>query len=163
MTDPVKSRIQELEALLKNLTDASYSVLCESNGVEDNEWTVKDGVATPQFPVAGFWTAIKKLDEAYTAAHDYFNIEEAEKRRKWADACATASFVMDTFKKAQAEKTEAQNLILSSLHRNIADAIYGTLKQTMEERKEGVVPSTIHDELDKLVSEGKLTEFTPKK
>jgi len=161
MTDPVKSKIEVLEALVKELHDAAYSVLCESNGVLDNEWTTKDGVAIPEFPIGSFCRAVGDLDNAFSRADAYLKPTDAEKLTKWKDACATANFVVDVFKATRARGDMSDNLVLSSLHRNIADAIYGSLVQTEVERRAGAVPKTIDDALDALVVEGVLTDLKP--
>jgi hypothetical protein len=51
---------------------------------------------------------------------------------------------------------------LRHLHRNIADAIHGTLKITFEEHDAGIRPVTMRDRLNQLVAEGKLVEVKPK-
>ncbi len=157
--NPVTSKIEVLEALLRALTDAAYLVLVESNGVSDNEWRVEDGKAIPQWPVESFYVAIRKLDGAYTNAHDYFEPPEAAKRQKWADACATASYIMDRLKEDRAAGKEHANMIDSHLHRNIADAINGGLIQTSEDRRAGRRPGTMTDRLNELVANGDLVEF----
>lgn len=160
--DLVKSKIETLEALLRQLTDAAYSLLCESNGLSDNEWKTKEGgVLVPEWPTAGYYETIMGLDAAYTAASDYFEPAEAEKRRKWADACATASYIVDRFREDWEAAEEAPNLIESHLHRNIADAINGGLVQTVEDRKAGKMPTTMGDKLNELVARGDLVEIGP--
>lgn len=157
MTNIVESKIELLEKLLREMTDAAYGVIVESNGVSDNEWRVKDGIATPEFPVRSFYKALKELEKAWNTADCYFKPIESERAEKWADACATASFIMDIYKEERVKSRRAD----SSLHRNIADAIYGVLKQTSEQRREGTVPKTMQDRLNDLVSEGKLVELKP--
>ena len=156
--NPVTSKIEILEQLLRDLTQAAYLTLCESNGVSDNEWVIKDGKAVPEWPVASFVHAIQKLDAAYSNANAYFEPAEAEKRRKWADACATASYIMDRLKEARATERRP-NMIDSELHRNIADAINGSLVQTATDRVAGVRPGTMTDRLNELVEKGDLVEF----
>ena len=47
------------------------------------------------------------------------------------------------------------------MRRNIADAIYGTLIQTADDRKAGRNPTTMADKLADLVASGKLVEVKP--
>lgn len=159
MTDQVESKIASLEALLKRVTEAAYAVLCESNGVSDNEWKVTDGVAVPEWPVYGFYDALKELNTAYAEAKAYFEPEEAERQRKWKDACATARYVVEVFQRDKAAAERSPNLIESSLQRNIADAIYGNLVQTVEDRKNGKQPATMDGRLRELVERGDLVEL----
>lgn len=156
MSDPVKSRIELLESLLKEITDAAYNVLVESNGLSDNEWKTADGTYSAEYPVKGYVKRLKDLDAAYTKASGYFDPPKAERSAKWSIACATASYVMDRYKQELVEGNDHPNLILSSLHRNIADAIYGTLICTPEQREAEVRPETMADRLHSLVAEGKL-------
>lgn len=157
MKNPVESKIEQLEALVRSIHDAAYSVLVESNGLSDNEWKTKDGtVYCPEWPVASFPVALRKLDAAYSAAKAYLEPEESERSQKWGDACATASYIMDRYREDRKAANEHPNLIESSLHRNIADAIYGTLKQTMEDRRAGKTPTTTTDKLHGLVARGEL-------
>lgn len=144
----VKSKIDTLEKLLREITDAAYSVLCESNGLSDNEWKTGDGTFVPRWPVDSFPDALGKLNEAYSEAKAYFEPSEAELRQKWSDACATANFIVDRFDADQRAGKESPNLIKSSLMRNIADAIHGGLKQTAEDRREGRAPTTMTDKID---------------
>lgn len=145
-----ETKLEIAERILKELTDAAYSTLCESNGVSDNEWKVEGGKAIPEWPVDSFYRALSELSKAHTAAHAYFNPVEAEQARKWENACATASFIVDEYKKNP-----------RGLHRNIADAINGTLVQTMEERAAGKSPTTMDDILNGLVASGDLVEAKP--
>ncbi len=57
----------EREALVKRLAAAAHTVLCESNGVDDNEWRTKDGVLVPAWPVASFKSALAELEAALAA------------------------------------------------------------------------------------------------
>lgn len=145
MANPVISKIETLETLLRALTDTAYSVLCESNGLED----------APKF----FEAAIVALNTAYTDAKDYFEPVEAAKRRKWADACATASYIIDRLNEDRAAGTKHPNMIDSHLHRNIADAINGTLLQTAEDRVAGVRPRTMADTISDLIKGGTLVNW----
>lgn len=147
--------IEHLKTLLKNLNRAAYLVLVESNGVSDNEWHTGKGVAIPRWPVKSFYDALKKLSKEHQIVANYFDPSKAEKDKKWRDACATASFVVEEYKKDPQAKE-------GSLHRNIADAIYGTLLQTSEERAEEIRPKTMNDVINGLVGEGKLVKFDVK-
>lgn len=113
------TKLEIAETILGELTDAAYTLLCESNGVSDNEWRVEDGVAVPRWPVDSFYAALKRLSDAHTKADEYFNPVDAEKRRKWSEACSIAS---DIIKEFEADTSRQRQ---SWLHRNIADAIYG--------------------------------------
>ena len=159
--NPVTSKIEILEQLLRDLTDAAYLTLCESNGVSDNEWTIQGDKAVPEWPVASFFHAIQKLDIAYSNAKAYFEPSEAEKKRKWADACATAAYLMDRFKEARAAGKARPHMIDNELCRNIADAINGSLVQTEADRVAGVRPGTMTDRLNELVAKGDLVEWKP--
>ena len=105
--------------------------------------------------------ALDELTIAYENAEAYFDPAKAERDKKWADACATASYIMDRYKEGLAANKEHPNLIRSSLERNIADAINGSLKQTMEDRKLNKRPRTMTDALNSLVEEGKLFKHEP--
>jgi hypothetical protein len=156
MSETQITRLETAESILKELAAAAYSTLCESNGVSDNEWKVKGGKAVPRWPVKSFYAALTRLGEAHTKAAEYFDPIEAERQRKWVDACATASFIVDEFKK------DPSNRAASSLHRNIADAINGSLVQTSEDRQKGLAPKTMGDVLNDLVVSGKLTKVKPR-
>lgn len=159
----MKTREQILEELLTQLVDASYSVACEGNGISDNEWTPKDGVTmVPEFPIPSFWNAMDKLSNAREAAWEFLNPEKAQDQKRWRDACATASVVVEIFREQQNKGEEHPNLIESHLHRNIADAINGSLKITFEERDAGIRPVTMQDRLNQLTAEGKLVKLEPK-
>ena len=163
MKHPVESKIETLEALVKQLHDAAYLVLVESNGVSDNEWTTPDGKAIPEFPVGSFYAALRKLDTAYSLAKAYLEPVEQERSKRWSDACATAAYVVDRLKEEQKAERMHPNILHGSLQRNIADAIYGTLKQTSEDRKAGKAPETMDDKLNQLVADGKLVQYVPNK
>ena len=160
MTYPVQSKIATLEALLKELSDASYNVLCESNGVSDNEWTIQGDKAVPEWPVPGFFASIKKLSAAWENARDYFEPIEAERQQKWKNACATASYLIDRFKQDREENKKYPHKADNHLQRNVADAIYGTIMITEEDRKAGIKPETIRDRVDQLTKDGILTKLT---
>jgi hypothetical protein len=150
MNSVVTGRIALLEELLRALTNAAYETLCASNAIDEGE------------PVpASFSSVLEKLDKAWTDAHDYFEPIEAEKRRKWENACATASYIMDRLKEDCTTGTQHPNMIDSHLHRNIADAINGNLLQTAADRENGVRPTTMNDTLSKLVAEKQLVEWRP--
>lgn len=162
MTTTVTSQIKILERLLRKITDAAYSVLCESNGLSDNEWKTAKGTFTPRWPVGSYPRALRKLDAAYSEAKGYFEPSKEELSEKWRDACATASYIMDRYKAdRQAAAESSSNLIDSHLHRNIADAIYGVVKQTADDRAKGKPPSTMQDKLTQLVADGKLVKIEP--
>lgn len=162
MSEIVKSKIELLEKLLKALADAAYSVGAESNGVSDNEWRVEDGKAIPEWPVDSFYRALDKLEAARLEAKAYFEPIEAEKAKKWSDAIATATFIIDKMREAKAEGKMSLNLIESSLHRNIADAINGGLRMSFEDREKGIKPKTMDDRLNALVASGELVKIEPK-
>lgn len=149
------TRLEVAERVLRDLLKAARSTLCESNGVSDNEWRTEDGKAIPRWPVKSFYTAIGKLEKACSVAQAYFDPVEAERQRKWADACATASFIVDEFKRDPTGRSAG------SLHRNIADAINGTLVQTADDRKTGRRPKTMADALNALVADGRLVRVEP--
>jgi hypothetical protein len=159
----VENKITVLEKLLKKLVKASEDILVASNGLSDNEWTVNGKTYRPMWPNTGFGKCLKRLDQAYSAADDYFNPPEAESRIKWENACATASFIVDRFNADMKSGASHPNLVQSSLHRNIADAINGTLKQTGDDRLKGKVPETMTDHLNSLVANGELVELGVKK
>ena len=54
------------EALVQECTDNILSVLCESNGIFDNEWITKDGKGVPEYPIGSFCAAIEKMDKLFT-------------------------------------------------------------------------------------------------
>jgi hypothetical protein len=151
---PKETRFQMVERLLNDMRQAACTVMTESNGLSDNEWTRPDGTAIAEWPVGSFVDAMRDLEKAWRAASEYFDPDEARLRKKWGDACATASFIVDEFK-----ARDLGNRSVSSLHRNIADAIYGTLTQTAEDRAANRRPDTMSDKLDRLVGEGKLVKF----
>lgn len=150
MNSVVTTKIELLETLLRELTDAVYTTLCESNAIEDGE------------PVpASFSQVLVRLDAAYSKAHDYFDPIDAEKRHKWENACATASYILDRLKEDRTSGQQHPNMVDSHLHRNIADAINGTLVQTAADREAGTRPNTMKDTLGRLVAEGQLVEWKP--
>jgi hypothetical protein len=157
----VASKIEQLESLLKNLTEAAYSTLCESNGLTDNEWRTPDGVLNAEWPAESFSDALRDLGAAYSAAKAYFEPTEAERQEKWENACATASYIVQRL----AEDAETGDIhparVCGSLERSIADAIMGTLVQTPLGRETGARPATMADELKALVASGELTEYRP--
>ena len=155
MSTKPMTKLEMAETALKELVEAAYSTLCESNGVSDNEWRTEDGKAIPQWPMDSFYEALQKLDAAYTKAKEYFEPEEAELARKWVNACSTAAFIVDEFEKNPTKRSA------NSMRRNIADAIYGTLIQTADDRKAGRNPTTMADKLADLVASGKLVEVKP--
>lgn len=146
----------ELEEALIALSRAGSVLLSESNGLTDNEWQFKGTNYECEFPFPSYLETLRKFDNAYTIARDLIDPIEAEKRTRWANACATASAIVDIF------KADASHMATSSLHRNIADAIYGTFVVTMEERLSGKpLPPTMDDKLKKLVARGELIEVKP--
>lgn len=48
----------------ERLALATYSLICESNGIGDNEWELPQGIARCEFPVASYCAAIKEASEA---------------------------------------------------------------------------------------------------
>lgn len=58
----------KLKNALDALTKAAYNVLTESNGVTDNEWSTKEGVVVPQWPLDSFCIAITELSNAWAVA-----------------------------------------------------------------------------------------------
>lgn len=153
------TRIEEAEQLLRNLTKAALTVMHEVNGVYDNEWRVEDGKAVPDWPIDSFHEAVRNLDGARMAANAYLDPAEAERQAKWANACATAGYIVDRF---NADRTAGkEHSGLSGLQRNIADAINGGLVQTMEDAKKGIAPTTMNDKLAALVQDGRLVKIEP--
>lgn len=156
-----EEREQELKRVLGELSDAVYTAICESNGISDNEWRLPgEKPAIPEFPVASFVRAMKRLEEVWSASEDVLDPINAAKQKKWRDACATASAIMERFKEDEA--ATSPNRARSSLSRNIADAINGSLIVTMEEREGGKkLGGTMDDKLAELVAAGKLVEVKP--
>lgn len=147
------TREQELEGLLREMTEAAYSLACESNGIYDNEWTLPDGMEVKcEFPIASWCRARDRIEDVRERAKSFLDPEEAEQSEKWRNACATAQAIVEIHQREGRE---------GSLSRNIADAINGSLKLTMGDAKAGVKLFTMQDRLKQLVAEGRLVEMTP--
>lgn len=154
----MSEREEKATELLSRLMDAVYTVQCESNGIWDNGWRKAGELEFDwelECPVASFTAAMERLGPIADEARDFLDPVEAAKRKRWADACATASAIMDIFKQGGWNPS-------SGLHRNIADAINGSFVVTAEDRKAGKpTPPTMADKLNALVSQGELVDLKP--
>lgn len=141
--------------LLARAYEAMYSTLCESNGISDNEWHAPDGIHRPEYPVPGWVKAMKLLNSVYEEVGAFLEPDKAVADKKWRAACTTASAIR---KRYEADlKAMHPNMAASSLHRNIADAINGTLKSDDGE----ALGPTMADKLAELVANGTLHELKP--
>jgi hypothetical protein len=63
------AEVARLREALENLGAAAYFVLTESNGIDDNVWTLSDGSKVEwDYPIESFRRAIKWLNAAWEAA-----------------------------------------------------------------------------------------------
>lgn len=155
----VKSRIEDLEDLLKSMIEAATNLLMASNGLSDNEWRVGKQKWIPMWPVGGYGESLDRLDKSRMAAEAFLNPAEEERMARWLEACTLSSFIVDRY---VADSTTGEWNPKSGLHRNIADAIYGTLKYSPADSRAGFRPTTMRDQLAALVKDGKLVQIDPK-
>jgi FtsZ-binding cell division protein ZapB len=67
--EALRAENARLREALENLGAAAYFVLTESNGIDDNVWTLSDGSKVEwDYPIESFRRAIKWLNAAWEAA-----------------------------------------------------------------------------------------------
>jgi hypothetical protein len=157
--NPIESRIELMEKLLKEAHSIIESVLVESNGISDNEWTIdrKKWKAIPAWPMRSYWASIKNLDKFYSKLNQYLKPIESERLEKWKEACNTASSIMKEYDQRKAQ--DGEKWASGELQRNIADAIYGVLRASEADLEDGIHQRTMMGKIENLVEDEKLAEI----
>jgi len=65
----------------REVEDAAYGALCESNGIYDNEWRTADGKATPEFPVPSWVRAMKVFEKKWSILRKSLKDLDASKKK----------------------------------------------------------------------------------
>jgi hypothetical protein len=81
----------EQKKALEELVAASYLILTESNGLDDNAWRLKDGrEMQAEWPMASFNGAIKLIGKAYSSGMSALNWTDKELDEKIDEMCKKA-------------------------------------------------------------------------
>lgn len=74
-------REEKVTDALRELMDAAYTAITESNGISDNEWKVGDQIVTNEFPVGSFVQAMENLDRARIHARNVLALSPPRRHR----------------------------------------------------------------------------------
>jgi hypothetical protein len=131
-SDEFDARITEAERLLKSIRQAAYSLICESNGLSDNEWKTPNGTYTPNFPIRSYGKALDRLSKQVELIDAYFDPSDIELTEEWKLACTTGTEIV------RGVQAKNPNVDLRFLSREIADAIFDSYRRKRKIKPERV-------------------------
>ena len=122
------TRLMQAEKLLKSLSNKAITVLAESNGVADNEWTTEKGKVVPRWPLKSFVRALSNLEREISKISAFFDPSDQEVKDQWRMACSSASQIVAQLNE-DASSGKNLNRAKGRLHRDIADAIFDAYRK----------------------------------